>query len=226
VKLRVSSVALALAVLALAGVVSPWVLRHTPFFNVRQVELIGVRHHSPEQLLEALELAPDRNLFESHRDVEERASALPGVIFAKAKRRMPATLKIEVVERLPVAFVPTSSGLLALDSEANPLTYDPTENGLDLPIVESADSVLARILAAVWTVDSGFHRQVDAARLGDGDMVVLQVGTTEVLLRQGSTTEDIRAVELVRRHLQATGRRYDELDARFEGRVIVRGSGV
>ena len=212
--------------LVLALAFSPRVLRHVAFFRVRQIELTGVRYHSPERLVEMLALAPDRNLFEPLRDIEERAAELPGVKFAKAKRRMPGTLTIEVEERVPIAFAPTSTGLLALDAEARPLTYDPTATGLDLPIVQRADSVLARVLAAVWMADSALYKHVDAARLGDGDVVILELGPTDVILRREPTSDEIRAVGLVRRHLAATGRPYDELDVRFEGRAIVRGNGV
>ena len=223
---RVLVVAGGALTLGLVVAFSPWVLRRASFFRVRQVELVGVEHHSPLRLLEALALEPDRNLFESLTDIEERAAALPGVVTAKAKRRMPGTLTIVVEERVPVAFVPTSTGLLALDAEAHPLTYDPTETGLDLPIVQRADSVLARVLATVWAVDSTLYGHVDAARRGSDDVVILEIGSTEVILRKEPTIDEIRAVELVRRHLTATGRPYDELDARFEGRVIVRGSGA
>ena len=223
---RVLLVAAGLVMFVLAIAFAPRALRHVAFFRVRQVELIGVRFHSPERLVEALVIEPDRNLFDPLRDIEERAAELPGVVFAKAKRRMPGTLTIEVGEREPIAFAPTSTGLLAIDAEAHPLTYDPTATGLDLPIVQSADSVLARVLATVWTADSALYKHVDAARLGDGDVVILELGPTDVILRREPTTDEIRAVGLVRRHLTVTGRPYDELDVRFEGRVIVRGSGV
>lgn len=212
--------------IALAVAFSPFVLRHVGFFRIRQVELIGVNFHSPQRLVEALDLAPDRNLFESLRDVEQRAGGLSGVIVAKAKRRMPGTLTIEVEERVPVAFSPTSTGLLALDADAHPLTYDPTDSGLDLPIVQRADSALARVLGAVLAADSELYSQVDAARFGNGNVVILEIGSAEVILRTEPTDDEIRSVGLVRRHLQATERPYAELDARFEGRVIVRGGGV
>jgi cell division septal protein FtsQ len=219
-------VAAGLMTLALAIAFSPRALRHVAFFRVRQVELTGVRFHSPERLLDELAIAPDRNLFESLRDIEARAAELPGVISAKAKRRMPGTLTIEVQERVPIAFAPTSTGLLAVDAEAHPLMYDPTATGLDLPILQRADSTLTRVLATVLTADSALFQQVDAARLGDGGVVILELGPRDVILRNEPTTDEIRAVGLVRRHLAATGRPYDELDVRFEGRVIVRGSGV
>lgn len=204
----------------------PEALSHVAFFRIRQVELIGVRHHSPNLFVQELNLEPDRNLFDSLREIEERAQELPGVVFAKAKRRMPGTLTIEVGERVPVAFVPTSTGMLAVDAEAHPLAYDPAATGLDLPIVPRADSVLVRALATVLVADSALYGLVNGARFGDGDAVILELGSIDVILRREPTTDEIRAVGLVRRHLTATERPYDELDVRFKGRVIVRGSGA
>lgn len=212
--------------LMLAVVLSPWVLQHVAFFKVRQIELVGVKYHSPGRLVRALDIESDRNLFESLGDIEESAAELPGVVAVQAERRLPGTLTIVVEERVPIAFVPTSTGLLAIDAEAHPLTYDPTESGLDLPIVTSADSTLARVLASVRAADSMLYENVEAARLSGGDAVILELGAAEVILRREPTYDEIRAAALVRRHLTATGRPYDELDVRFEGRVIVRGSGV
>jgi cell division protein FtsQ len=223
---RALQVAGGILTLVLLIVLAPLVLRYVAFFKVRQIELIGVVHHSPSRLIRALDIEVDRNLFEPLSDIEDRAAALPGVVSAKAERRMPGTLTIVVEERVPIAFVPTSTGLLAIDGEAHPLMYDPTESGLDLPILQSADSVLARVLATVWVADSTLYEQVDAARFRGDDDVVLELGGTEVILRREPTLEDIQAVGLVRRHLTATDRPHDELDVRFEGRVIVRGSGV
>lgn len=223
---RVFAGAICLLAAASGIALLPWALSHVGFFTVRQVELIGVRYHSPERLLEALDLEPDRNLFDPLGEVEERALELSGVLFAKAKRRMPGTLTIEVGEAVPVAFVPTSTGLLALDAAANVLAYDPTATGLDLPIVPRRDSALVSVLAAVSMADSTLYERVDGARFGEGDMVVLELGRKSVVLPKEPTIDDIRAVALVRRHLTTIGRSYDQLDARFEGRVLVRGSGV
>jgi cell division septal protein FtsQ len=225
-KHRILLAAAAVAAIVLIVALSPLLLQHVGFFRVRQVELVGVSHHSPRELLRAIDIESDRNLFEPLKDIEENAATLPGVIAAKAERRMPGTLTIVVEERVPVAFVPTSNGLLAIDADARPLTYDPIESGLDLPIVQSADSTLARVLATVWAADSGLYQHVEAARVDGDNVVILELGATEIILRREPSFDEVKAVGLVRRHLTATGRPYDELDVRFEGRVIVRGSGV
>jgi cell division septal protein FtsQ len=206
----------------LAIPVAPLVLRQVDFFRVRRVELLGVRYLAPETLLDALRLSPDRNLFDDNGPVADRAAAIPGVVNVRVVRRLPATLRVEITERVPVAFAPTEAGLVAFDAEARSLPYDPTASGLDLPLVPRPDTVLIRVLGVVRAADSLLFREVDAARRGRGDMVILELEQRQVLLQAIPQTADVRAVEAVRRHLVANGRPFDQLDARFAGWIIVR----
>lgn len=217
-------------VVALAAVVvatvlaAPLALRHVGFFRVRRVELVGLRYHTPEALLAALALEPDRNLFDPSGAVVARAEALPAIERARVVRRLPGTLRIVVVERAPVAFAPGPDGFVALDRDGRALPYDPVGAAFDLPLLERADSVLAATLAAVRVVDTSLFRDVDGARRGPGDAVTLELGSRQVLLKALPTRDELRAVEVVRGHLAATGEPFAALDARFAGWVVVRRS--
>lgn len=201
---------------------APAVLRHLEFFQVRRVELVGLRYQSPESVLGALGLEPERNVFDATGGLARRAAALPGVERVRVERRPPGALRLVFVERLPVAFVPGPGGLVAVDADGAPLPYDPAATGLDLPLVRGTDTVLVRALAVVRVTDSTLFQEVDAARRGPHDTVILELERQEVLLRGIPTAFDIRAVETVRQHLAETGRPFDVLDARFEGWVVVR----
>lgn len=207
---------------ALAWAVAPLALRQVAFFRVRRVELVGLRYRSPESVLTALGLEPDRNVFENNGTVARRATALPGVERVRVERRLPGTLRLVFVERLPVAFVPAPEGLVAVDAEGEALPYDPAATGLDLPLIRQLDSVLVRTLALVRVTDSALFQDVDAARRGAHETVILELERQHVLLRAIPTTFDIRAVGAVRRHLGETRRPFDELDVRFAGWVVVR----
>ncbi len=212
----------ALAVVA-GAVFVPRALRQIAFFDVRQVELVGLRYSLPGRVLAvALELGPDRNLFDDHGELERRIAALPGVVSARAQRRLPATLRLVVIERLPIAFVPGPGGLVPLDGDARPLPYDPSATGLDLPLVERPDSVLVRTIALVRASDSLLYHDVDLVRRGADGTVILEMGPRQVLVRAFATMFDIQAAEAVRRHLALTGRPYTQLDARYAGWVVVR----
>lgn len=205
-----------------AVALAPHALRRVPFFDVRQVELVGLRYLVPQRVLEALEIGPDRSLFDDSAELERRAVGLPGVVSARVERRVPGTLRLVLVEKQPIAFAPGPAGLVPLDGDARPLPYDPAATGLDLPLVERPDTVLVRALAHVRATDSELYDEVDAVRRGSGGTVILELGPQRVFLRAFSTTYEIRAAEAVRRHLVLTGRPFAQLDARYAGWVVVR----
>jgi cell division septal protein FtsQ len=201
---------------------SPHLLRRVAFFRVRQVELVGLRYLAPEQVLQSLALAPDRNLFDPSGPLVGRATALPGVEWVRVRRRLPATLRLEFAERVPVAFVPGPEGMVALDADARPLPYDPTAAAFELPVIRRADTTIARVLALVRATDSLLYDRVDAAWADSPETIVMALEEGTVLLRDGPTSGEIRAVEAVRRHLVERGETFAELDGRFRGWVVVR----
>jgi cell division protein FtsQ len=222
VRRRITLAVVALCAIGVAVVSAPLALRQVRFFGVRQVELVGLRYLAPEQVLATLRLAPDRHLFDPLGEVERRAEAIPGVERVSVTRRLPGTLRLTFVERVPVAFAPGPAGLVPLDADARPMPYDPALTGFDLPVLDRPDSVLVQALAQVRVADSVLFQRVDAARRGRGGMVVLELGMRQLLLQPMPTIDEIRAVETVRRHLVRSGRAFDALDARFAGWVVVR----
>ncbi|MBI4502640.1 MAG: FtsQ-type POTRA domain-containing protein [Gemmatimonadetes bacterium] len=215
-----------IAVLALAGVAAgtPLALRQVGFFRVRRVELVGVRYLAPDSVIAALALRPDQNVFDDADPIQRRAAALAGVVSAKVEHRLPGTLRISILEREPVAFAPGPDRLVALDGEGQPLPYNPAATGLDLPLIARADTALVRTLSVIRLADSALFQEIDAASRGPRGAIHLEVGGTRVLWSGIPSPDEVRAIGAVRRHLASTGRRYGELDARFEGWVVVRRS--
>lgn len=220
----------ALAVVASGIVGTPYLLRRLRFFSVRRVELVGVRYLAPDAVIAALGLRRDQNVFDDTDVLERGGEGLAGVVSVRIERKPPATLRVTVVERVPVAFSPGPDRLVPLDGEGQPLPYDPAASGLDLPVIARADSLLVRTLSVLRLADSTLFQDVDGARrgarsgAGGGGGVTLELGSQRVLLPDVPTAEDVRAVGAVRRHLATSGRRYGELDARFAGWVVVRRS--
>jgi cell division protein FtsQ len=213
-------------VLLLAGVaaivgIRP-LLRQLDFFRVRQVELLGVRYLSPDAVIAALELDSSVNLFEDLAAAEEQARALFAVADVKMERRLPGTLRVIVTERVPVAFAQGPSGLVALDADAKPLPYDPALSGLDLPIVERADSQLVAALATLRMVDWDLYHELDGARFDARHGITLVLGAQRFLFPGVPSADDITALSAVRRHLMSTDTHFEELDMRFGGWVTVR----
>ena len=209
---------------AIVGVLAalPFSLRHVGFFRVRQVELVGVRYLAPDSVLAALALREDENVFDDLGAIARRVTRLGGVVSVDVERKLPGTLRVSIVEQVPVAFAPGAERLVALDGEGKTLPYDPAATGLDLPIINRADTVLARALSVVRLADSALFQDVDGARRNARGGVTMDFGSRHVLFAGIPQPEEVRAVGAVRRHLATTGRRYEELDARFDGWVVVQ----
>ncbi|MGH7672185.1 MAG: hypothetical protein ACREMC_04750, partial [Gemmatimonadales bacterium] len=139
----------------------------------------------------------------------------------------------------PVALVPGTGlglggALVVVDAGGRPLPFDPTRAGLDLPLVQGADSDVVGVLARIQAFDPVLFQAIDAARRygralgagggaaeGRGD-VLLELGSDRVLLARDAGPEVIQAVVLVTRDLAAKARPYAELDARYARQVVVR----
>jgi cell division protein FtsQ len=169
-------------------------------------------------------LRSDQNLFDDTGEIGRRAERVAGVVSARVERRLPGTVRVVVVERVPLAFVPAATGLVALDADGRTLPYDPAATGLELPLIPQPDSLVLGALARVRAADSTMYQEVESAQRGPAGSVMLELGQRRVVLRGEPAPEEVQAVAAVRRQLAATGRPYAELDARFAGWIVARRS--
>jgi len=95
-----------------------FVVYGTSVLGVRQVEVVGTDSLSAPQVEQAAAVRMRQPL--AGVDLERirgRVEALPAIDRAVVSRGWPSTVKIEVVERTPVAAVPTGSGFTLIDAE-------------------------------------------------------------------------------------------------------------
>ncbi|OLC10989.1 MAG: hypothetical protein AUH41_01725 [Gemmatimonadetes bacterium 13_1_40CM_66_11] len=215
-----ASAAMAVMVIWMAA---PLALRRMKFFRVQQVELVGIRYLDADQVLAALRLSPHASVFDDTGVLAERLRALDGVADASVSRRPPGSLQVVVREIEPVALVRNSRGALdPVDADGRPLPFDVAS--LDLPVVQAADSGVVGLLARVQLVEPALFQTIDAARRATSPRgaVLLELGSHRVLLSGDAGPEVIEAVVLVARDLAVKRRSYAELDARFDGQIVVR----
>ncbi len=209
------------------------------FFRVRRIEVVGVRYLSPKAVVAALRLSPKASLFDDLGRIQKRAAAVPGVERAEVGRRLPGTLTVEIDETEPVALAPRGGdpkggdpkgagpkgggGLVLVDQRGKLLPFDPITAAPDLPIA-AADSIVAHVLSVVRDHDPALFARLSAASRVRDD-VLLEVEGRRVWLSGNTTPEDIRAVMAVAQDLVRQNRRFQELDGRFAGQVVVRGAG-
>ncbi len=212
--------AIGLALLAWSG--GPALGRRMSFFRVRRVELVGLRYGTVAATLAGLRLPSRFSAFDDLRPIARRAAALPGVRHAEVSRRLPATLRVELEEAVPVALAPRGDSLTLIDARGRVLPFDPLHSAPDLPVAQTADSLVARLLGRMQDFNPTLFAIVVAAHREQDD-VVLNVGGPGLRLRPDASPEEMRAVKAVVDELARKGRRYRELDGRFAGQVILRG---
>jgi cell division septal protein FtsQ len=209
------------AVAAALWLLLPFGLRHLEFFRVRRVEIVGLQYLDAARVLDAAKIPPRASIFDQHAPIAARLGALPGVRRAAIGRRAPGTLRIELVEAVPVALAPRGDRLAMVNARADVLPFDPLGSSPDLPVLIGGGALVAGALARVQELDPGLFARIDAAwRVGPD--VVFEVDGRRFWFDSRLSAEDIRAVTAVEQALARLGRAYRELDGRFDGQVVVR----
>jgi cell division septal protein FtsQ len=215
----------ALLVVWLLWLGAPRVLHRLDFFRIRRVEIAGLQYLAPAKVIEALALDSRASVFDDLSAAGRRVRSLPGIVSAQVSRRLPGTLEIVLVEAIPVALTPRNGGMALLDASGRVLPFDPAATAPDLPIAASPDHMVARVLASVQQHDPVLFARVRTAwRVRDD--VLLDVDGRRFWFSPAVTAEEIRAVMAVAQDLARQRRKYQELDGRFAGQVIVRQAGA
>lgn len=214
------------ATLLLSLVLLPWLgpmaLSELSFFRVRKVEILGAIHLPPSEVLRRLRLDSAASVWDDRDALVARLEAHPQIRDASIQRKLPATLVVRIHENLPVALVPVGKSFVAIDGRGQTLPIDPSRTALDLPILATRDTALARVLSELRAgYPSLFARVSEIRREGRSELLVRLSGM-RVRAPAGVTADrlgEVAAVEadLARRHLRVA-----ELDLRYRDQVIAR----
>jgi len=205
---------------------APWwgppLLSHLAYFRVRHVEIVGERYIEPRDILARLRVDTATSIWTDLAPLEQRVASLPQVRVARIERNLPGTLVVHITENVPVAFVPSPSGLRAVDASGRTLPIDPSEVGVDVPVVPRADRVVLALLDAVRQQAPALFARISSVQRTGRDELTIELPTELVRAEVGVTAgrlTDIIPVErdLARRQLHAA-----ELDLRFRDQVIAR----
>lgn len=217
-----------LAVLLLAALVvgSPWwgprALAQLAFFHVHRIEFEGVRYAKAGELVRALRVDTTQSVWQDLPALEKRIAGHPLIAAAAVERRLPGTFVVHVVERQPVALVPSAGVLRPADVAGVILPIDLLHVPLDVPVATSADSALLHLLEGLRKEAPTLYARVTQAQRVGTDELRLMLGSLAVRTTPDVTVSRFRDIlpveaDLARNHLRAV-----ELDLRFREQVIAR----
>lgn len=109
---------LARVILALLLVFVAYVVFRSPLFQIQRVLVQGNSAVGRAEIEESAAVPLGRNIFEVDlRQARERLLRIPMLKDVEVYRRLPSTVVIRVVERIPVALVPVPGGFAEVDEE-------------------------------------------------------------------------------------------------------------
>jgi cell division protein FtsQ len=137
---------------------APGLLARVPVFDVATILVVGAELLEDQQVLESAQIPDTANIWHDPAPWIAAVEAHPVIRSVRVRRRLPATLVLEIEEREAVAFLATPV-LEPVDADGRLLPVDPIRVRLDLPIVR------LRTLAGDTTAVATPHRvrpQVEA----------------------------------------------------------------
>jgi cell division protein FtsQ len=219
---KVAVAAAAVVVGLLAPIWGPSVLGQLAYFRVRRVEIVGAKFVQPSDILGRLNVDTLSSVWQPAQPLEERIASHPGVRSVRVDRRLPGTLVVEITERLPVALVPTPSGLVPIDERGAALPIDLTRTTVDAPIVTHRDAGLFRLLGRLHADAPELYGRVSEAGRSGGDEVWLRISSVPVRAMADVSVERLAEVGPVEQDLARRQLRAVEIDLRYRDQVIAR----
>ncbi|MDP9069052.1 MAG: FtsQ-type POTRA domain-containing protein [Actinomycetota bacterium] len=111
-----------------------WVAFWSPLLAVDEVVVVGGRHVTAADVARVAQLdASDNLLLASTSEITAKVEELAWVQSARVDRKLPGTIRVRIVERVPAAVLSLASGRWTLDAEGHVLTRGVADP--DLPVL-------------------------------------------------------------------------------------------
>ena len=217
---------LGILLLAAALFTVPWwgrsALSRLAFFRVRRVEIVGARYLPPSEVVKRLAIDTTESIWTELPRLARRVEKDPLIASATVERRLPGTLVVTVVEKVPVALVPARGGFRAYDRTGAALPLEPSRAPVDLPLLAARDSALLRLLGDLRdSAPDIYSRLSEVRRVGKRELV-LRLATVPVRAMADVRPRRLADIIPVEQDLARRGARVVELDLRYREQVIAR----
>jgi cell division protein FtsQ len=219
---KVIGVAVAFVIALLAPWWGPRLLAELAYFRVRRVEIVGARFVQPSDILSRLNVDTLSSVWQPAEPLEDRIASHVGVQTVRVRRRLPGTLIVEITERVPIALVPTPTGLVPIDERGAALPIDLTRTPVDAPIVTFRDAGLFRLLGQLHARAPELFARVSEVGRSGRDEVWLRISSVPVRAMADVSVERLAELGPVEQDLARRRLRAAEIDLRYRDQVIAR----
>nr|WP_036528257.1 FtsQ-type POTRA domain-containing protein [Nocardia sp. CNY236] len=156
----------------------------TPVVSVRSVQIDGAATVSEQQIRELLAIPSGRSMLRiDTAAAERRVAGLPKVHTVRVQRVFPFTVRVTLVERVPVLFYDSRHGAHLLDAQSVEFAVEQAPIGVPKLITEhphSADPVTRAAVSIVAAMPAALALQVD-------EVVARSISDVSLSLKDGRT---------------------------------------
>ncbi len=220
--LKAALLAIGLLLVVSCPLWAPLLMRRMAFFRVRRVEIIGARYVAARDILARLHVDTLASVWDPTAPLANRVASQTGILRADVQRKLPGTLVIEIVERIPVALVPASTGFRVYDERGVALPIDPARVTVDAPVLVERDTALLRLLGTIRAARPTLYARVSEVRRVGKNELILQLKTLPVRAMMNVTLDRLSDIDPVEADLSRKQLRVAELDLRYRDQVIAR----
>lgn len=213
------------AVLVLIGT-GVWLLWFSAVLQAKAVEVTGNGTLTSARVEKAARTPLGGPLVSVDLDaIEQRVEAIAAVRSASVSRSWPDTIRIDVVERVPVAVVSRGVGLQAVDADGY-LFGSYASEPRDLPVIRTAPDVrreaLAEAAAVIGSLRADIAAKVRHVDVQTIDQIVLRLKDGRRVM-WGSADDAAQKAEVLEALLrQSATKKVSEIDVRVPGRPTTR----
>ncbi|WP_019554729.1 cell division protein FtsQ/DivIB [Propionispira raffinosivorans] len=183
----------------------------SPVFSVNRVQVSGNTYMSQDEVIRIAGL-PDRvNIFRlTTREIQTKLCKDLRIEQAVVQRSFPSTIKIQIIERKPIASVACEYGFLEIDKKGMVLAVHKTITDMQVPIITGVvlhnlyigDSVLdatcLKVLEYLAQLDETSVNQISEVHIAAPDQIVaytrnsvqIRLGSTDRLSEKAKATQD------------------------------------
>jgi cell division protein FtsQ len=220
--LKAAFLGIALLLVVVSPLWAPLLMRRMAFFRVRRVEILGARYVAASDILARLHVDTLASVWDPTGPLAERVARHSEILHVDVRRKLPGTLVIDVVERIPVALVPASRGFRVYDERGVALPIDPARVPVDAPVLVERDTALLRLLGAMRAARPTLYARVSEVRRVGKNELILQLKTLPVRAMMNVTLDRLSDIDPVEADLSRKQLRVAELDLRYRDQVIAR----
>jgi cell division protein FtsQ len=225
----------------LGVVVAAYLLATSTYFEVREIEVVGLERVGATELTMAAGIVPGANLFSINpARVQSRLEALPQVKRAQVIRELPNRVTLVIEERVPFALA-QAGGLVWVDEDGAVLEDQPRPVSQPLPLISGLSAeeltpgrrtpsdrlraalVLLRLILRIGGRLPSELSEVDVTR-PDAPLLFTLEGI-EVRLGSEGWEERLGRLEGLLAQLKNQNEPVESVDLRFQNLVVLRPKG-